>query len=192
MNNKVIKIMKILTICFLVSDYFLKMVFPEQFALFIQNEKFIMIGSFIDNHLWLRYICAAITSFITYWLFLCASSGRWYLNKKECLYIIITIVVIRCVSFFDNTLATALQLSSFLILPSTCQCDFKLSAKIYTFHCISQALSLGIRNLQIYLTNANYVTVFFVGIECYFWLLLWYFDNKKTNVSNLDTQSSID
>lgn len=179
MNNKVIKVMKILTICFLVSDYFLKMFFPEQFVFFLQNEKFILIGTFIDNHLWLRYICAAITAFITYWLFLCASSKRWYLSVKECLYILITIIVIRVISLFDNTLATALQLSSFLVLPAIYDCDFKLSAKIYTFHCIAQGLSLGIRNLQIYLTNANYVTVFFMGIESYFWLLLWYFDNKN-------------
>ena len=179
MNNKVIKVMKILTLCFLVSDYILKIFFPEQFMFFIQNEKFIMIGTFIDNHLWLRYICAAITAFITYWLFLCASSKRWYLNLKECLYVLITIIIIRVVSVFDNTLATALQLSSFLVLPAMCNCDLKLSAKIYTFHCIAQALSLGIRNLQIYLTNSNYVTVFLLTIECYFWLLLWYFDNKK-------------
>lgn len=179
MNNKVIKVMKILTICFLIADYFLKMAFPEQFIFFIENEKFVLIGSFIDNHLWLRYICAAITSFITYWLFLCASSKRWYLNKKECLYILITIILIRVVSLFDSTMATALQLSSFLVLPSICNCDFRLSAKIYTFHCVAQALSLGIRNLQIYLTSANYVTVFFLTIECYFWLLLWYFDNNK-------------
>lgn len=175
MNKKVFIAMLILSISFLIGMYVLKIFFPHEFMMSIQNDRLIAIGTFIDSHKWLYYICCGITAFITYWLYCCACSGRLWLRWYECLIIIATIVVIRlCGLYVDTTLRTAISYASFLFLPALMKGSLKNSAIVYTVHIISQALSLGIRNLPIYLTTINFITSLFMTFEMYFWLLLFY------------------
>lgn len=181
MNKKVFRVMLTLVAVFLLALYVLKIFFPEQFVMSISSEPIKQIGEFIDQRVWLRYICAGITSFITYWLYCCACSHRLYLKWYECLIILGFIVINRVVNCFDTTFGTALSLCSFVLLPSLLKCNLKECAIVYTFHVIAQSLSLAIRNLPIYLTTTNYATVLLLGLESYFWLLLFYilFNYKK-------------
>lgn len=174
MNKKVLKTMIILVVVFLVALYVLKIFFPEQFVMALSNDTIKAIGDYIDAHTWLLYLCSGITAFITYWLYCCASAGRKCLKWYECLEILGVIVIVRVVSLFDTTLSTAIQLASFLFLPALMHGSLRNSAIVYTIHVIAQGLSLGIRNLPIYLTTTNSATIFMIGIECYFWLLLNY------------------
>ena len=174
MNKKVFVSMVVLVVCFLFGMYIAKIFFPEQFVFAIENQTAIKVGNYIDNHKWLYYICCGITAYITYFLYCCACSERKYLNWKENLIILACIIVIRLISLFDNTLATSIQLSSFIFFPYITKGKLKNSAIVYTVHCISQALSLSIRNLPIYLTNTNFITSLLLTIEMYLWLILFY------------------
>ena len=181
MNKKVFISMLVLTISFLVGLYVLKIFFPAEFMMSIQNEQIIKIGTYIDNHLWLRYLCAGITSFITYYLYCCASSHRLYLKWYETLYIVGVVVGCRLINFYDPTMATVISTVSFIFLPALTKGDLKTSAIVYTTHGIAQGLSLTIRSLPIYLVSVNYVTTLFMVGEMYLWLLLFYivFNYKK-------------
>ena len=181
MNKKVFISMLTLSAIFLVGLYVFKIFFPQEFMMSIQSEKIIAIGTFIDSHEWLYYLCCGLTSFLTYWLYCCACSGRLYLKWYEVLEIVGVIVICRAVNFYDTTLATAISLCSFLFLPAIMKGDLKKTAIIYTTHTICQALSLGIRSLPIYLTSVNFITMFIFGIESYLWLILFYiiFNYKK-------------
>ena len=183
MNKKVFISMLTLSVIFLVGLYVFKIFFPQEFMMSIQSEKIIAIGTFIDSHEWLYYLCCGLTSFLTYWLYCCACSGRLYLKWYEVLEIVGVIVICRAVNFYDTTLAPAISLCSFLFLPAIMKGDLKKTAIIYTTHTICQALSLGIRSLPIYLTNSNFVTICLMTLECYFWLLLFYiiYNYKKEN-----------
>ena len=183
MNKKVFISMLTLSVIFLVGLYVFKIFFPQEFMMSIQSEKIIAIGTFIDSHEWLYYLCCGLTSFLTYWLYCCACSGRLYLKWYEVLEIVGVIVICRAVNFYDTTLATAISLCSFLFLPAIMKGDLKKTAIIYTTHTMCQALSLGIRSLPIYLTNTNFVTICLMTLECYFWLLLFYiiYNYKKEN-----------
>lgn len=185
MNKKVFVTMLILCISFLVGLYILKIFFPQDFVMVIENENLIKIGNFIDNNIWLRYICAGITAFTTYWLFMCACKKKLYLNWKEILIVISFIVVIRLIGLIDNNIAMHLSICSFFLIPLICKFDLKVSVIIYCFHGLAQILSLQIRNLPIYLTNTNYITILLLGLECYFWLFLFYIIyNYKKEVKN--------
>ena len=183
MNKKVFISMLTLSVIFLVGLYVFKIFFPQEFMMSIQSEKIIAIGTFIDSHEWLYYLCCGLTSFLTYWLYCCACSGRLYLKWYEVLEIVGVIVICRAINFYDTTLATAISLCSFLFLPAIMKGDLKKTAIIYTTHTMFQALSLGIRSLPIYLTNTNFVTICLMTLECYFWLLLFYiiYNYKKEN-----------
>lgn len=180
-NKRIYVSMLVMTISFLLAMYIFKIFFPEQFIIIINNNTIIKIGNYIDNNLWLKYILEGITAFITYFLYLCASSKRLYLNWKECLYILGTIIIVRVVSLFDTTFSTAISISSFLFLSALCKGKIKETAITYTIHTVAQALSLFIRSLPIYLIEVNFITTFIIGFECYLWLILCYiiFNIKK-------------
>ena len=158
----------------LVGMYIIKIFFPEQFMMVVQNETILKVGAFVDSHIWLQYITYGITAFITYWLYCCAVSKRFYLKWYECLIILGFVVINRVINCFDTTLGTAVSLCSFLVLPALTKGGLKESAIVCSFHVIAQALSLTIRSLPIYLTHANSVTIFLMTADCYLWLLLFY------------------
>ena len=80
MNRKVFKVMIALVVIFLTGLYVLKIFMPEQFVLSVENETIIIIGTYIENNAWAYYLFGILTSFITYWLYLCAVCRKWYLN----------------------------------------------------------------------------------------------------------------
>ena len=176
--------MLVLSIVFLVGMYVLKIFFPQEFMMTIQNENIISIGTFIDNHKWLYYICCGVTAFITYYLYCCACSGKLYLKWYECLYIISAIVLVRLVSFYDENMWSILSWCSFVVLPALMGNNLKRCALIFSFHTISQGLSLKIRGLMMYLATNNFITVTLLAIDMYLWLLLFYviFNYKKKEI----------
>ena len=185
MNKKVFIAMLSLSICFLIGMYVLKIFFSEEFMMSIQNEKIIAIGTFIDSHKWLYYICCGVTAFITYYLYCCACSRRLYLKWYECLIIVATVVIIRlCGLYVDENIRTILSVTSFVFLPAMMGGELKRCAIVYTIHAIAQGLSLGIRGLAVYLATSNFATITILAIDMYLWLGLFYiiynYKNKES------------
>lgn len=186
MNKKVLKTMIALVLVFLVLCYVLKIFMPEQFVLSIEIKVLIDIGNFIDVHDWLYYIFGITTSFITYWLYLSAVCRRWYLRWYECLTILMVIGTSIGFNFIDVNLCSALNYTSFIFLPLLFGARLKETGVAFTIHILSQFLSLSIRDLPIYFTDVNSVTLLIAGIDAYLWLALLYIyynykkeDNKQ-------------
>lgn len=176
MNKKVLKTMIALVVIFLCALYVLKIFFPEEFVMVIENEQLIKIGEYVDNNLWLHIILACITSFITYWLYLCAVTHKWYLNWKEILMVLGVIAITQTLYSFDETvdLASGISIISMLLLPIFSKANLKDVAIVFSIHYMAQLLSTLIRGLPLLLTNVNYMTILLMGIESYFWLILLY------------------
>lgn len=175
MYKRVLKTMIALVVVFLVALYVLKIFMPEQFIMVIGNDKLIAIGNFVDNNLWLHIILGIITSFITYWLYIGAVTHKWCLNWKE-----IVAVIIICIStqifyyFIDSNIGSAISIISMICLPLISNAQLKDVALVFSLHYFSQLLSISIRQLNFLLVNTNYATILLMGLECYFWLLLFY------------------
>lgn len=181
MNKKVLTAMVILMIAFIGGCYALKFCFPEQFVLAIENPIFITIGNFINNHIWADYTFGILTSFITYWLYLCAVCHRWRLKWWECLVVLAVIGTTIGFSFIDMNLSTALSYSSFVFLPAIFGSNIKSVAICFSIHISNQFLTLSIRNLVAYITVFNNLNVMLLSIDMYLWLILLYFcANYKT------------
>jgi hypothetical protein len=187
MNRKVFSSMLTLCVAFLLACYVLKFFFPEKFVLFIENEQLLKIGTFVDTHQFVRYICATFTSFITYWLFMCTCKQSWYLDWKECLIVLSFILSARLINFVDSNIASHVSIATFFIIPLICKFNLKIATIVYTVHGLSQVLSLGIRNLPMYMTHINYVSILLCGLETYLWLCLFYilFNYSKGKESKL-------
>ena len=174
MNKKVIKAMLVLVVVFLVGLYVLKIFFPEQFVMAIENEKLIMIGNYIDSHTWAYYLFGIVTSFITYWLYFCATLKKWYLNWWQTLIVFAVIGLSILINFYSVTLSGVFTIVAMLILPILFKGDSKYTLIVFSTHYIAQALTLLIRDLPMYMDNINSVTFTLITLEMYFWLLLFY------------------
>lgn len=175
MYYKILKVMLHLCIVFLCALYILKLVIPEQFVITIENPTLVLIGNYIDTHCWLEYLTGCITAFITYWLYLCAVCQQWYLKFTECIIILIIIVLSLVCSIIDVNLYTALSYTSFIFLPALFKADIKNIAVVYTAHIFSQFLTLSIRDITAYVNAQNTLILLLLTLECYFWLILFYF-----------------
>ena len=183
MNRKVFKSMLTLCIAFLAFCYIMKFFFPQEFVMAISNDRIIAIGDFIDSHSWATYLCAAFTSFVTYYLYCCACSSKKTLKWREIIAIVAVIAIVRITSLFDSSLSSGLQLCSFVFLPYITGGKLKNCAIVYAFHCVAQGLSLTIRNLPIYFEKVNSAIAIVATMECYIWLGLMFviFNYKKEN-----------
>lgn len=174
MYKRVFKTMIALVVVFLVALYVLKIFFPEQFIMSVENEIIIAIGNYIDSNAWAYYLFGIFTSFLTYWLYLCAVCRKWYLNWWQCLIVLAVIGASIGLNFVDINLCSALNYTSFIFLPFLFKAELKPVAIVFTIHIFAQFLTTSIRNLPVYMVNVNSLTLFLVAIETYFWLLLFY------------------
>ena len=184
MNKKVFVSSLVLVIVFLCAMYVGKIFFPQEFVMIVENERLLAIGQFIDSHPLLYYICCFATSFVTYWLYCCAVSRRKFLNWKECLIILASVVISRLASFIDMNIATHISIALFFLLPIVTKGQLKECAIVYGVHGLAQVLSLSIRDLPLYFTNAlTFVSGILMTLECYLWLILFYliYNYKKEN-----------
>ncbi len=184
MKNKALYISMLVLVCvFLAAMYVIKLFYPQEFVLAVENETILKIGNFIDSHGWLYTICCMVTAFITYWLYICASSHRWFLKWYECLIIAISALGIRLIGLYiDADMRTVVSMCSFFVLPAIMGCDLKTLSIVYTVHSFAQFFTLKIRNLPLFFTNVpNFVNMILLTLECYLWLVLMYiiFNYKK-------------
>lgn len=183
MNKKVFKTMIALVVIFLVGMYILKIFFPQEFVMAIQNDKIIEIGNYIDTNKWLYYPFCILTSFITYYLFTCATTRQWKLKWWQCLLILGVIGASIGLEFVDINLCTALSYTSFVFVPVICGARAKELGVCYTIHIFSQTLTVSIRNLPMYIQYYNTLFAICLTFEMYLWLVLFYlFYNYKKEV----------
>ena len=174
MNKKVVKAMLALVVIFLVGLYILKIFIPDKFVMVIENEKLVEIGNYIDSHKWAYYLFGIISSFITYWLYFCATMKKWYLNWWQILIVFAIIGGSIGLSFYNTTLMSAFTIIAMLVVPLLFKGDAKYTLVVFSTHYLAQTLTLQIRNLPLYMTAINSITLHLVGIESLFWLLLFY------------------
>ena len=174
MNKKVLKTMIALVVIFLSAFYVLKIFFPEQFVLCIENAKLVEIGNYIDSHKWSYYLFGVITSFTTYWLYLCAVCRKWYLNWWQILIVLGVIGGSIGLSFYDATLTASFGVLSMIVLPLLFKADYRATLIVFSVHYLSQTLTLKIRNLPLYIAYYNSLSFLFLTLEMFMWLFLFY------------------
>lgn len=186
MNKRVFTSMLVLCMIFLVAMYFLKIFFPEEFMFRIQNERIIQIGAYIDETPGLYYLICGLTAFLTYLLYCLAACGRVRLKWFEYFMIIAVVGSVRLFSFIDDRIAIVIEDSAFFVLPWLFRGKLSNTAITFTVHGFSQMLSLSIRDLTVYLTDVNFLTIFLMTFECYLWLVLltiiFNYESKKKEV----------
>ena len=180
MNKKVFVAMLMLTIVFLTGLYVVKIFFPNEFLMVIENDRLVAIGEFIDNHIAINFILGVILGIIFDYLYFGAVCRKLKLNFKLVLVIVVYNVIYNSLYTFLSTNIISEYSSIFIIastiymilLPVLFTKELLPLSITYTINSISQLLSLSIRNLNVLLTTSNFITMFLMTIETYLWLVL--------------------
>ena len=175
MNRKVIKTMLFLVIFELLAWYILKIFMPSEFMLIVNNERLIEAGQYVDTHIWLKVICIYVTAFITYFLYLCAVCKKKKLTAIESFIVLIAISISIAIEYCLPEFITIYNIITMFGLPLIFKAEFKTTYIVFIVHGLAQILSMNIRGIPITEINFNYLTLFMLMIDGYFWLLLFYF-----------------
>ena len=193
MNKRVYKVMLALVLTFIAGIYVLKVFFPNDFMLVIENQKLVHAGQVIDNTPVLDYLCSFLIAYIFDYLYFGAVCQKKKLGIR--LSLIITLYNAFFVAFYRLApAATVVKHANLLLALSNCYMilipmfftkHIKGLSVTYTINSIAQLLTLNIRNLSLLLTNANFITTTLMSIECFFWMLVCYMlftrKEEKTN-----------
>ena len=175
MNKRVFVSMVVLVVAFLLGMYILKFFFPEQFLFAIENDTIIEVGNYIDSHAWAYYIVGIATSFLTYWLYICAVCAKKALSIKETLCVFAAIGISIGLSFVDEGAVAIFSYISLIALPALFGGrNIKALAIVFCVHTLAQYLSLQIRDLPLYIAYYNSLSFILMTLEMYFWLILFY------------------
>lgn len=189
MNKKVLKTMIALVIVFLLACYILKIFFPEQFVLSVENETIIVIGNYIDNTSWLLSIFGFLLGASTDYLYFGAVCKRKWIGFKLLSIIIIYNIFLELIYAFLTTeqldkyanLITIASSCYMILIPMFFTKSIRELSITYTINASAQLLSLNIRDFSLLLTNVNTLIMFIFSLESYLWLLLLFlfFNYKK-------------
>ena len=174
MNKKVLRTVIYLLWAFLIAFALLKTVWAEKFAIAVSSPNIIKIGSFIDNHIWLKQIVHCIWTLATYQFYLCACCHKWHLNWKQ--YLILTPIIIG-LTYLNWYFPAVMVGVNFVFMFAT---PFFLKAKyidvviIFAAHTLGQLAISYIRSQPMYLADVNTITQFICCIDAYVWLVIYY------------------
>ena len=184
MNIKIAKTLLTLSIIYIVGFYVIKFIFPDFLLLQITDPNVLSLGRFIEsNEIFLRiYYC--LSTFLTLYLFVCASRGNFKLNWKELIYLLVATIINELVTTFLPDLMVQTSTSLMLILPLLCKGKLFYTVVSFVIHGYLSQFLFSIRGFETVIMNINIASGFILSLECYAWLvllaLLFYLkENKK-------------
>lgn len=168
-----------LCLSFILASYILKIFFPNEFILCVENENIVKIGAFIDDHKLIYFMVMLLTGLLSDYLYFCAVCKKWKLNYS--LLIIMSIYNIILASLYSFEPQIISNYSSFIVACSICYMvlipifytkDIKPLAITFCVYYFAQSLCLGIRDLPSLLTNVNTLTTQLMCMDGYVWSLV--------------------
>ena len=161
MNKKVLKTMIALVIIFLVALYVLKIFFPKEFVLAIQNKNLITIGNYVDSHKWASILMGFAISLIFDYLYFGAVCQTMKLKWYLVLIILSYNITYSCFFFLapasivaeSTTIVVCVSTIYMILLPALFTRKLIPLSITYSVNYVSQSLSLNIRDIGLLMIN---------------------------------------
>ena len=129
------------------------------FEIVCENDNFIKVCEYADNHLWAYYSIGLIYSYIGNYFLILAMCGKWKFSKVEFIIFSITVALVCGIKLFNSTLGLIFDVWQVIIMP----CLFSIktpkrhlavllgNALLFLF----QAISMLTRNLSFNIVTEN-------------------------------------
>ena len=190
MNYKIAKTMLVLCGVYLIAFYILKFIFPEMLLQVITSPTMLRLGEVISTWKGFEFIFNIIGVSITFYLFACASSGKYLYNKSEIIYITSAIFISVLIYYLLPQLYTHTSTCCLFIMSVLIKGKFSYSVISFTIHGFLSQFLLEIRGFETIITTISgsfFLSGYVLSLEMYIWLILlsiiFYFKEKKYGTS---------
>ena len=190
MNIKIARTMLILCGIYIIGFYILKFAFPDKLLLAITDPNVLKFGEFIESNIIFTYIYYAISTALTFYLFMCASKGSFKMKWYALVCMVGAIVIYFLVSDYAPEFEIHIVTSLMLVLAWINNGKMKYMIPTFIIHGLLQQLLLSIRGFETILLTANVASLMVLTLECYVWLLLLglvFYLMEKKNVKSMST-----
>ena len=186
----------ILCCSFLLVYTLLKIVCPEFVVGIAETQWVVDFGTYINNNEWAYYIFVFIASYALGYLYCCACCRVPKLNWIECGIVAIEVIFLLVMQRVIPSQYVLINSVCMIIMPAImCAIAHKTEIKyLYSIvitlaiHTAWQILSLVIRDITIYVTKPNIVTITILLIDLYIIdVLLYNYYNYKEEKKNGNT-----
>lgn len=175
MNYKIAKTMLVLCVVYLIGFYILKFIFPELLLQTITSPTVLQFGEFLKKSVFLEYLFSCISGIITYYLFACASSGKYKFNYKCYISFGLAEIISLLVMLFQPNLYTHTSISLMFLIAFICNGKLSYTVISFIIHGYLSQFLLSIRGFEtviIKFTEIGALGGLILGFEMYVWLIL--------------------
>lgn len=173
----------VLCIVYMVGFYILKFIFPEHLLLAIADDNVLRVGKFIESSTTTLHLYQVLSSFLTFYLFVCASKGSFKLRKRDFWYILIAVVVCKAINMFLPELYVHSSTSAIFLLSLFCKGKLGYTTITFVTHGFLSQFLTQIRGFGSIVYKINIASGLVLSFECFIWLilfgLLFYLMEKK-------------
>ena len=149
------------------------------FEIMCNNENFIKVCEYADNHWWANYIIYVPYSFVSLWFFTLSIMQKISLSKKQIVISLITVLLGTAIKLVNQNLGLVFDLWQFVIMPAlfTIRTPKKhwniLIANVLLV--FFQAVSMFIKNIKIgVLTEQGVLISTIFSIDVLLMLIIYY------------------
>lgn len=158
----------------LISLSVLKLFFPEAFALSISNPRILLIGAWFDAHIWAVQGFLFLTSYLTYFIYLCSCKQVWNLTTKEHIVLFSTVSFLCVVRFLSPDIGLTADTVAMILLPCIFKAGYTQFVTVFVLHYVGQILLLIIRSKSILLIGSDFASSVLISADAYLWLVIYY------------------
>lgn len=172
MNYKIAKTGLILCIVYLVGFYVLKFSFPHILVQTITSPTMIKLGDFINSWRGFQEIVETLSLFLTFYLFSCASCGRFKLRLYELLSLLVLTVFANTIYYLLPELYTHTTISCMLAIAVIRKGNLFYTACSFVVHGYLTQFLLEIKGFETIMVYFTPISGILINLEVDVWLIL--------------------
>jgi hypothetical protein len=172
---------RVIIVCWIALEicFGIKMFGGNLFEIMCENENFIKVCEYAENHFWAYYFINAIYCFVSLYFFTLAICGKRKFEKWELFVVISTVIVGTFAKCYDEYIGLAFDAWQFLFMQAILNMKNKrrhiyiIPAVVLLF--IFQAISMFVKNIEFgILTDKGLLISVIYSIDVLIMILLYY------------------
>lgn len=151
------------------------------FEIMCENENFIKVCEYADNHFWAKYLISTVNTIVSIFLYTLAICGKPKFTKKETIVVISTALVNAIIKSFSTIIGLVFDVWQIVVMPALFTLKnpkkhYKIIISVVLLFAF-QAISMFVKNLgfQILDENKGILISFIYSIDVNIMLCLYYF-----------------
>ena len=131
------------------------------FEIMCENENFIKVCEYADNHVWADFVLSSLYCFVSLYFLVLAMCGKYKYERWQLIVLIVTVLVGTIVKIYSNILGVVFDVWQGIIMP----CLFTLkSPNRHKFVVLGNGLLLVFQMVSIFVKDIDYIIVTDYGL----------------------------